>query len=90
MPPTSTTKYRYYDDREVQELSALERFLFSCDPLDHAILQHLVRDISYDEISEILHLSKNAVFYRVKRIKGILGLQTIEELKQFLTANNYC
>lgn len=90
MPPTSTTKHRYYDDREVQELSALERFLFSCDPLDHAILQHLVRDISYDEISEILHLSKNAVFYRVKRIKGILGLQTLEELKQFLTANNYC
>lgn len=85
-----TTRHSYYEDQEVMALSALERLLLSCDPLDHSILQHLIRDESYDDISERLHLSKNAVFYRVKRIKGILSLPSIEELKKFLIANNYC
>lgn len=89
-PVRHITQHSYYEDRDVQALSALERFLLSCDPLDHSILQHLIRDESYDDISEHLHLSKNAVFYRVKRIKGILNLQSIEELKKFLIANNYC
>lgn len=83
------TQHNYYEDPEIRVLSTLERFLLSCDPLDRSILQHLIRDESYDEISERLHLSKNAVFYRVKRIKGILDLHSIEELKKYLIANHF-
>lgn len=80
--------YFFNDDKDVQYLVRFEKLLVSCDPIDSQILKHLCNGSSYEKMSQILHLTKNAVYYRIKRMKDIVEIRSIEEFRDFLAQHN--
>ncbi|MCI6364375.1 hypothetical protein [Intestinimonas butyriciproducens] len=42
----------------------------------------------YEKMSQTLHLTKNAVYYRIKRMKDIVEIGSIEEFREFLAKHN--
>ena len=87
MPPSSseeTSPYFFNNDKDVQYLVKFEKLLVSCDSIDTQILKQLCNGNSYEKMSQSLHLSKNAVYYRIKRMKDIVEIGSIEEFREFL------
>ena len=95
-PPTAispgsykeTSPYFFKDDKDVQYLVKFEKLLVSCDPIDSQILKQLCNGSSYEKMSQTLHLTKNAVYYRIKRMKDIVEIGSIEEFREFLAKHN--
>lgn len=82
--PTSSSLHRFYNDEEVRFFDALEKLLTKADVLDFQIIQHLNEGRSYEKMAQLLHLTKNAVFYRIKRMREIAGFSGMNTFRKFI------
>ena len=62
----------------------LERMLNECDSLDREIIDCLLREESYDNISESCFVTISTVKYRVKKMIGLVEAAGRRELVQLL------
>ena len=77
----------FYHNDEVQTFSKLEKMISICDETDLGIIRHILQGASYETIAEDLHLSRNTVPYRIRRLANSISLHSRSELKQFLEKN---
>lgn len=74
----------FYGDNEVIAFVKMERLLNACDRTDIELIQLLLEGCSYEQIAERIFLSTGTVFYRMKRLQGIVSARTRKELEEFL------
>ncbi len=74
----------FYGDSEVIAFVKMERLLNACDKTDIELIQLLLEGCSYEQIAERIFLSTGTVFYRMKRLQGIVSAPTRKELEKFL------
>ena len=60
----------FYQDTELSGMLRLERMLNECDSLDREIIECLLREESYDSISESCFVTVSTIKYRVKKMIG--------------------
>ena len=77
----------FYHNDEVQTFSKLEKIISVCDETDFGIIHHMLNNTSYETIAENLHLARNTVSYRIRRLANSISLNSGGELKQFLSEN---
>lgn len=82
--PTAVPAHNFYDDEEVRLFDALEKLIDKSDSLDMKVIRHLNAGHSYEKASRYLHLTKNAVFYRVKRMQELVGAESVESFRAFV------
>ena len=61
----------FYQDAELTGMLRLERMLNECDSLDREIIDCLLREESYDNISENCFVTISTIKYRVKKMIGL-------------------
>lgn len=61
----------FYQDAELTGMLRLERMLNECDSLDREIIYCLLREESYDNISENCFVTISTIKYRVKKMIGL-------------------
>ena len=74
----------FYQDAELTGMLRLERMLNECDSLDREIIDCLLREESYDNISESCFVTISTVKYRVKKMIGLVEAAGRRELVQLL------
>lgn len=74
----------FYEDGEISRMAKLETLLGQCDETDFAVLQCLMRGDTYAATAEKCFVSETAAKYRVKKMKGMCGVDSREELAAFL------
>ncbi len=77
----------FYHNDEVQAFSKLEKIISICDETDFGIIHHMLNNTPYETIAENLHLARNTVSYRIRRLANSISLNSGGELKQFLSEN---
>ncbi len=82
---SSPLQHRFYNDEEVRFFDALEKLLTKADVLDFQIIQYLNEGRSYEKMAQLLHLTKNAVFYRIKRMREIAGFSGMNSFRRFIS-----
>ncbi|HBF15978.1 MAG TPA: hypothetical protein DDW30_09945 [Clostridiales bacterium] len=87
LPPPDLPNPCFYHNDEVQTFSKLEKMISICDETDLGIIRHILQGTPYEAIAEDLHLARNTVSYRIRRLANSISLSSRSELKQFLEEN---
>lgn len=74
----------FYSDPVVGTVMKIENLLIKCDTIDYHILCGLYENTPYAQLSEQVFVSENTLKYRVKRMLGICGWKTRQELADHL------
>ena len=74
----------FYNDPVVDSVMKIESLLMKCDKTDYRILCGLYENIPYPQLSERVFVTENTLKYRVKRMMGICGVKSKEELSTLL------
>lgn len=69
---------------EIQEIKTIDRSLTSCSPVELHILELLTKENTYEDISEQVILSSDAVKYHIKKLYKKFGIHTRQELKKLI------
>jgi hypothetical protein len=70
----------FYSDQEVIDILHLEDLLNRCDDIDLNILHGISAQQKYIDLAETLHISENTVKYRLRKMLGLTGQNTREDL----------
>ena len=78
----------FYADSDVKKIFSLENFFKGIDDFDQHILNGLICNKKYSELSEELFASESTIKYHVKRMIDLVGCKTtaelIETLKEYI------
>lgn len=77
----------FYQNDEVRTFSRLEKLISICDHTDIGIPNQILQDTSNEKMAEALHLSRNAVSYRIHRLADCISLDSKNALREFLLRN---
>lgn len=75
---------QFFSDPEIANLAKLETLFNQCDETDFSLVQLLLQDAPYSTMAQECFISETAAKYRVKKMKKICGVNTREELVQYL------
>lgn len=71
-------------DLNILEIQALEKLLRICDETDLKMLNRICKKSSYAEIAEELFMSESSVKYKIKRLLGASGIDSIKKLTDLI------
>jgi len=78
----------YYQNPEISYCNKIETLLQQCDKWDLEIINGLLKNQTYTELSTNIHFTERAIKYRMKRICELANVQTKRELFELLTRFN--
>lgn len=81
---SANSKDIFYHDPDVKRMIVIEKLLNSCDSTDLEILDMLIKNASYEEISDACFLSVSTTKYRVRRMFNLCGCHSKTEFAQFI------
>lgn len=84
--PVPQPENSFYDDSSVIRLLGLETLFQHMDLLDFQILRGIWQGLSYEVLSETLHVSDGTVKYRLKRMLKYSGFSSKSSLLEHLSA----
>ncbi len=74
----------FYSDREVKELLGLEQLISSCDEIDLVIIERILENATYSQISDELFMSTNGIKYKLKKMFSACNVSSKSELCELL------
>lgn len=75
----------FYQDPELQEMLIVDKLLNATDPVDKEILSGLAQGKTNEELAEGCFLSEGSIKYRIKRLLGVSGATSREDVIRLLT-----
>ena len=75
---------KYYESSSISEVMQMEKILQQSDDIDLEIIFGLIRGKTYDKMSEQLFMNRNAIDYRVQKLKRISAQKNVSDLKLLL------
>ncbi len=70
----------FYSDEEVKHLCVIDSLIAGCDELDRDILSGILAGKTYETLAETLATTTSTLRYRLRRMLGIVGLDSREAL----------
>ena len=81
----------FRDNEQIKEIQSLEKLLRICDAADFEIINCLLDGKSYNKIGDSVYMSEGSVKYRVKRLLGGSGIESIAKMldlyKKYISEN---
>ncbi len=74
----------FYADREVSEMQKIELLVQKSDKIDLIILERILENKTYAQISDELYMSTNGIKYKLKKMFEICGVSSKNELCELL------
>ncbi|MDF2927227.1 MAG: hypothetical protein K0R57_6141 [Paenibacillaceae bacterium] len=78
--PQQDAAVDFFSDPEVGELLGIEALLRECDQADLQIIRGWIDGSSYEELTEQIHLSHNALKYRIRKMLRLSGMSSMNKL----------
>ncbi len=75
---------RFHSDPAVIEIERVEAAMLHCDEIDKKIIDGLINNKSYINLSMALFMSENTIKYRIKQLTKLTGCRSAKELVNIL------
>ena len=75
---------RYYESHVISEVMRVEKIIQQSDSTDLSIIHGLINGKTYDALAEELFLNRNAIDYRVQKLKKIAEKDNVADLRKML------
>lgn len=75
---------RYFKSERIAEVMLVEKIIQQSDEIDLDIIFGLIRGSTYEQLGERLFMNRNAIDYRVQKIKKIAEKKSVSDLKKLL------
>ena len=82
----------FYNDQEINRMISIEKLLMSCSDEDFRIIERILQNATYSELSDEFYMSVSGIKYKLKKMFDICGVTTktafSELLKSYIKNEN--